>query len=147
MTSGSETGIETGRGTQVRSNSLASDASDSVWKANRRIGRPNSDLSLKGADFLFVVQSQAILQLLEPALELVTRGVDVFRFGNELEVFFATQTSVGEDRFEFGKILAVHDDHLVLIELHFQGNIRIQHGNSRAPVVEKHVFEIVERAL
>src|SRR5579872_1298181 len=71
----------------------------------------------------------------------------VFGFGDKSHFFQTGKSRLLEDAFEVGKVLAVHDQQLVFVELHFQRNRRIEHGDSRAAVVENHVFEIAESAL
>ena len=49
-----------------------------------------------------------------------------------------------EDVFERRQVFAVDDQQLVLVELHFQRNARIEHRDARAAVVEHQVLVIVE---
>ena len=46
-------------------------------------------------------------------------GVDVLGFGDEAHVFAAGDAGLGEDSFVRLEVLAVDDEQLVLVELHF----------------------------
>ena len=45
------------------------------------------------------------------------------------------------------QLLAVDDQELVLVELHFLRQARVEHGDAGAAVVHEQVFEVPQRAL
>ena len=58
----------------------------------------------------------------------------------------ATPTVVNTS-LEVAQVLAVDDQQLVLVELHFLRHVRVQHGDARAAVVEQQVLVVAEHAL
>ena len=71
----------------------------------------------------------------------------MFGLGDELHLVVAGDPMLPERLFVVVEILAVDDQQFVLIELDFLGDARIEHGDSRAAVVEQEVLEFVEDAL
>ena len=69
----------------------------------------------------------------------------MFRFGDEPQVSSCRARDF-QNRGELVEVLAVDDQQLVLVELHFQGNARVQHGDARAAVIQQQVFEVAQRA-
>ena len=50
--------------------------------------------------------------------------------------------------FSYGReVFAVDDEQLVLVELHFLRQVRVEHGDAGAAVVDQQVFEVPEGAL
>ena len=60
-----------------------------------------------------VVNSECVTELIEFFLEVIAGRVNVFRFGDEANVFVAVDVVVGECPFVFAVVLPVHKQKLV----------------------------------
>src|SRR5690606_37139092 len=77
----------------------------------------------------------------------IVRRMDVFRFGQELDLVVARNAVAGEDFFKTFERPAVGDEQLMFVELDFLRSARVQNGDPGAAVVHQQVFKIVENTL
>ena len=70
----------------------------------------------------------------------------MFGFGDEPQVFVVVDARRLPGSGEFVEILPVDDQQFVLVELHFQGNARVENGDAGAAVVQQQVFELAQGA-
>jgi hypothetical protein len=107
---------------------------------NRPARQPQSDLPV-------AVHAEAGFQFFELIGVALAGRVDVLGFGNEAHVVAAGDALLAEDGFVGTQVFAVHDHELVLVELHFLRQVRVEDGDSGAAVVGEQVLEVPESAL
>src|SRR3990172_3189758 len=93
------------------------------------------------------VHAEAGFQLLELSGEAIAGGMDVLGLGDELHFIVAADTPLGKGLLELIQPGAVDDQQLVLVELNFLRDARVEHGHAGAAVVQQQVLVFPEDAL
>src|SRR5262245_9640450 len=94
-----------------------------------------------------LVHAEAELEFFELLGIALGGRVDVLGLGDELHVLATVEMAVDEDAFVRRELRAVDDQELVLVELHFLWDPRVEDRDAGAAVVDEQVFEIPEDAL
>ena len=79
--------------------------------------------------------------------EGVCGTVNVLGFGDELDVLATHHVVPSKNPLEGLEILAIESQNLVLVELHFHRDSRIQNRHTRATSINQHLLKVVEHAL
>ena len=81
------------------------------------------------------IHSQKVLERLEQVGVFAPGRMDVFRLGQEADIFVSPDVLLFENLFERPEVFPVHDQQLVLIKLDFDRNFWIQNRNPEATIV------------